>query len=70
MFLQGAGGVALAIPLLSSLLPRKARSAGQPVRYLQWGVGFGDYDGPNSGNFAAYLSDSARRSPLPYLFKG
>lgn len=33
-------------------------------------VGFGDYEGPNSGTFSAYLSDAERRKPLPYLFKG
>ena len=43
----------------------------EPADYEREGVvGFGDYEGPNSGNFSAYLSDSARRSPLPYLFKG
>jgi hypothetical protein len=46
MFLQGAGGAMLAIPTLSSLLPRVARSqdATAPVRYVQWATNHGQYE--------------------------
>jgi hypothetical protein len=58
--------------LLNNLLVTIFTTMGlEPSDYEREGVvGFGDYEGPNSGNFSAYLSDSARRSPLPYLFKG
>jgi hypothetical protein len=39
MFLHGSGGALLAIPTLSSLLPRASRAAdplAPPVRYVQW----------------------------------
>jgi hypothetical protein len=32
-------------------------------------VGFGDYEGRDSDRYAAYVSDTERRKPLPYLFK-
>jgi hypothetical protein len=48
MFLQGAGGLLLAIPTLSSLLSRaeraRAQTAAAPVRYVQWTTNHGQYD--------------------------
>ena len=45
MFLQGAGGAVLAIPTLTSLLPRAARAqaAAPSVRYVQWVTDHGQY---------------------------
>ncbi|HWB74078.1 MAG TPA: DUF1552 domain-containing protein [Nannocystaceae bacterium] len=31
-------------------------------------VGFGDYQGQRAGEYAAYTSDDARRSPLPWIY--
>jgi hypothetical protein len=58
--------------LLNNLLVTVFETMGlAPEDYEREGVvGFGDYEGPNSGAFSAYLSDAERRKPLPYLFKG
>lgn len=43
----------------------------EPSDYERNGVvGFGDYDGNNQREYAAYLGPAERRSPLPYLYKG
>jgi Protein of unknown function (DUF1552) len=46
MFLQGAGGALLSLPLLTSLLPRSARAAAaaRPLRYIQIGNPYGPTD--------------------------
>jgi hypothetical protein len=42
-----------------------------PADYERNGVvGFGDYEGNRSANYAEYVSTEARRSPLPYLYRG
>jgi hypothetical protein len=42
-----------------------------PADYERNGVvGFGDYEGNDAGKYAPYLSTEARRSPLPYLYRG
>ncbi|MBL8950422.1 MAG: DUF1552 domain-containing protein, partial [Myxococcaceae bacterium] len=53
MFLRGAGGAALAIPTLSSLLPRSARAQGAPVkRFISLITGY------DMGHHAAWLPGS------------
>jgi hypothetical protein len=42
-----------------------------PADYERNGVaGFGDYEGRDSAKYAPYLAPDARRSPLPYLYRG
>ncbi len=56
MFLQGAGGALVAIPFLSSLLPREARAqaAGVPKRYI--GI-WGNYDYGHGRHWYPTLAD-------------
>jgi hypothetical protein len=58
--------------LLNSLLITLFAVMGlQPADYERNGVpGFGDYQGRESERYAAYVSNTARRSPLPYLHVG
>lgn len=58
--------------LLNNLLVTVFATMGvAPAEYEREGVvGFGDYEGPNAGDFAAYLSDAERRAPLPFLYRG
>jgi len=60
MFLQGAGGVLLAIPLLPSLLWKAARVKAQdttvPVRYVQWAT--------NHGVFESHFWPAAEYTPI------
>jgi hypothetical protein len=43
----------------------------QPADYERNGVvGFGDYEGNRADVYAPHLSNEARRSPLPYLYRG
>ena len=42
-----------------------------PADYERNGVaGFGDYEGNRAASYAAYVTTEARRSPLPYLYRG
>jgi hypothetical protein len=56
--------------LMNSMLITVFAAMGvEPGDYERNGVvGFGDYEGRESEKYAAYLSDAARRAPLPYLF--
>jgi hypothetical protein len=56
--------------LMNSMLITVFAAMGvEPSDYERNGVvGFGDYEGRESEKYAAYLSSSARRAPLPYLF--
>jgi hypothetical protein len=58
--------------LMNSMLITIFNAMGlQPADYERNGVvGFGDYEGRDSDKYAAHLSDGARRSALPYLYKG
>jgi hypothetical protein len=58
--------------LMNSMLITVFEAMGlAPEDYERNGVvGFGDYEGNNSDQYAAYTSDAERRKPLPYLYKG
>ena len=60
------------VRLLNNMLVTIFAAMGvSPDEYERDGVvGFGDYDGMRIGDYAAYLSDSERRSPLPYVYTG
>jgi hypothetical protein len=58
--------------LMNSMLITAFAAMGlEPADYERNGVvGFGDYEGREADRYAAYLSDSERRKPLPFLFAG
>ena len=71
MFLRGAGGALVAIPPLSSLLPRSVRSqpAAVPVRYVQWVTNHGQYPenfwpARNDANMLVDVGAGVRARPL------
>ncbi len=66
-FLRGVGGAALALPVLSSLLPRSARAAGEPaLRYIQFANTYSPSPAMWFGNLAGaqQIAPNVSVSPL------